>query len=340
VDKIFDVRDDFKWTCTWYGKVIDHEVLVVSRLHRDACLKGGCGLANVLCVLASARSEGYTAALLDSVVDGIRSVKGVGVEVVKITDYLPISPCMSCWNCARNDEHMCTLDDSMGRRGKGELIQKVLEANALFIAQPVYFTRPPAATQLFFERLYPFMWSGELNGLPFASLSQAANNGGTRMADREMSKWAFTRSFRYIGGLPVHMVQYEDAQIRARYLGRKLAEAALEDAEERRGVTALDKYLGTDGNPWSPLEVYIDDLTNGTFSYQGSLIEYALSHGTVKKEDAVDLLQKAGEELKLVLHHYRLGDRMKATEHMIKMRTFWSPATLTEFLDDDLQLGK
>ena len=294
----------------------------------------------MLCVLASARSKGYTAALLDSVIDGIRTVEGVEVEVVKITNYLPISPCMSCWNCARNDEHRCTLDDSMGRNGKGGLIQKVLDTNALFIAQPVYFTRPPAATQLFFERLYPFMWSGELNGLPFASLSQAANNGGTRMADREMSKWAFTRSFRYIGGLPVHMVQYEDAKIRARYLGRKLAKAALEDAKERLGVTVLDKYLGTDGNPWSPLKVYIDDLTNGTFSYEGSIIEYALSHGTVKKENTVDLLRKAAMELKLVLYHYRLGDHLKATEHMIKMRTFWSPATIAEFLEDDLRLSK
>lgn len=290
--------------------------------------------ANVLCVLASARSEGYTAALLDSVIEGIRSVEGVEVDLVNIFDYLPMSPCMSCWNCARNDEHRCTLDDSMGRMGEGGLVRKVLDANALFIAQPVYFTRPPASVQLFFERFYPFMWSGELNGLPFASLSQAANNGGTRMADREMSKWAFTRGFRYIGGLPVHMVQYEDARIRARYLGVQLAEAAIEDEEGRRSVTAIDRYLGSDGNPWSPLDVYIDDLTNGTYSYWGSLIEYALSHGTVKKAEAVDLLEKAAEELKLVLYHYRLGERVKATEHMVKMRTFWSPATLAEFLDE------
>lgn len=290
--------------------------------------------ANVLCVLASARSEGYTAALLDSVIEGIRSVEGVEVDLVNIFDYLPMSPCMSCWNCARNDEHRCTLDDSMGRMGEGGLVRKVLDANALFIAQPVYFTRPPASVQLFFERFYPFMWSGELNGLPFASLSQAANNGGTRMADREMSKWAFTRGFRYIGGLPVHMVQYEDARIRARYLGVQLAEAAIEDEEGRRSVTAIDRYLGSDGNPWSPLDVYIDDLTNGTYSYRGSLIEYALSHGTVKKAEAVDLLEKAAEELKLVLYHYRLGERVKATEHMVKMRTFWSPATLAEFLDE------
>lgn len=289
-------------------------------------------MVNVLCVLASARSGGYTAALLDSVIEGIRSVEGVEVDRVKLTDYQPMSPCLSCWNCARNDEHRCTLDDSMGRMGEGELVKKVLDANALFIAQPVYFTRPPASVQLFFERFYPFMWSGELRGLPFASLSQAANNGGTRMADREMSKWAFTRGFRYIGGLPVHMVQYDDARVRARYLGSQLAEAALEDAKGRHAATLLDRYMGTDGNPWSPLDLYIDDLTNGTFSYSGSLIEYALSHGTVKKPEAIELLQRAAEELKLVLHHYGLGESRKAMEHMIKMRTYWSPATLAEFL--------
>ena len=115
---------------------------------------------------------------------------------------------------------------------------------------------------------------------------------------------------------------------------------ALEDAEGRLGVTALDKYLGTDGNPWKPLKLYIDDLTNGTYRYEGSLIEYALSHGTVKKREAVDLLEKAAKELKLMLHYYRLGDHEQATEHLVKMRSFWGPATLTEFLDDDLRLSK
>jgi multimeric flavodoxin WrbA len=48
--------------------------------------------------------------------EGIENMKGVEVERVKLTDYLSMSPCMSCWNCARNEEHMCTLDDSMGAR--------------------------------------------------------------------------------------------------------------------------------------------------------------------------------------------------------------------------------
>ena len=130
-------------------------------------------MAHVLCVLASARSKGYTAVLLDSVINGIKSVNDVEFEVVQLSKHLPINPCMSCWNCFRNDEHRCIQNDSMGRMGKGELFQKVVNANALFVAQPVYYTRPPAATQLLFERFYPLMMSGELNGMPFASLSSS-----------------------------------------------------------------------------------------------------------------------------------------------------------------------
>ena len=161
----------------------------------------------------------------------------VGVEVSQITKYLPISPCISCWNCLRNEEHRCTINDSMGKMGKGELFQKIVNANALFIAQPVYFWGVPAVTHLFFERFYPFLFSGELNGMPFASLSQAGNQGMAIMANRRMTRWAFSLKMNYIGGLPVHMVQFDEAKIRARYLGKKIAEAANLDAIERKKIT-------------------------------------------------------------------------------------------------------
>lgn len=293
-------------------------------------------MAHVLCVLASARRKGYTAKLLDSIIDGIKTVKNVDYEVVHIHKHLPISPCISCWNCL-NDEHRCTLNDSMGKRGKGELFQKVVNTNALFVAQPVYYGRPPASVHLFFERFYPFMWSREMNGMPFASLSQAGNNGFARSANMAMSRWAYTWSLKYVGGLPVHLIYLEEAKKQAHLLGKKLAEAAVEDAEERKEIPQLDRLLGAHGNPWSNLEPTLENLTNGTYTYEDSLIEYALKHGTVKKEEAIDLLNKAGEELKLALHYYKLGDYRKTAEHLIKTRGFFSPATFKEFLEEEVQ---
>ena len=297
-------------------------------------------MAHVLCVLASARTKGYTAKLLDSVIDGIKTVKNVDHEVVQIHKHLPISPCKSCWNCLRNDEHRCILNDSMGKKGEGELFQKVANTNALFIAQPVYFGRPPASVHLFFERFYPFMWSRELYGMPFASLSQAGNNGGMRSADMAMARWAYTWNLRYIGGLPIHLIYYEEAKKQAHQLGRKIAEAAIEDAEGRKAIPQIDRLLGAHGNPWSNLEPNLENHTNGTYRYEDSLIEYALKHGTVKKKETVDLLKKAGEELKLSLHYYELGDNRKAAEHMLKTREYFSPATSKEFLAEEAQREK
>jgi hypothetical protein len=226
----------------------------------------------------------------------------------------------------------------MGKMGKGELFQKIVNANALFIAQPVYFWGVPAVTHLFFERFYPFLFSGELNGMPFASLSQAGNQGMAIMANRRMTRWAFNLKMNYIGGLPVHMVQFDEAKIRARYLGKKIAEAANLDANERKKITDKENFLGFQGNPWSVLEPYIENLTNGSFIYEDSLIQYALSHSTVKRPDAVELLQKADEEFKLTMYHYKLNNNQKAIEHLVKASAFWTNATYKEFFEEMLKV--
>ena len=292
-------------------------------------------MANVLCVLATARGKGYTAKLLDSVIEGIESVDDVSYEAIQLTRFLPISPCINCWNCFFNEKKRCTLNDSMGKMGEGELFKRVENANALFIAQPVYFMRPPAAVHLFFERFYPFMLTGELNGMPFASLSQAGNNGGARLADFEMSRWVYTWNLKYVGGLPVHLIYFDEARVKARYLGKKIAEAAKVDAEKRENIPQVDRFLGAHGNPYRHLEPFIENLTNGTYEYQDSLIEYALSHGTVKKEDARNHLLKAREELKQTLHYYKLCDNQKAAEHLIKTIASFHPATANEFLMEE-----
>jgi len=290
-------------------------------------------MARVLCVQASPRKKGYTAKLLDGAVKGIESVSNVEYDLIHLSDYFPINPCTSCWNCVKN-KNSCILNDSMGE--KGELFQKLCNANALFISHPVYYGRPPAGLHLFFERFYPFMWSGKLNGMPFASISQAANNGGIRTAQIDITRWAITFNLRVIGGLPVHMVSYDEAIINAEELGKKIAEAALVDSRERKRVTPIERYLVSYEGQWSRLESSLMDMTNGTLRYEESLIAYAIRHGSMKNEDSAKLLLKAGEELKLSLANYKNGDLTGAAEHMLKMSSFWSPATLKEFLPNVL----
>lgn len=183
-------------------------------------------LANVLCVQASPRKKGYTAKLLDAAIKGIKSINDIEYDLIHLQDYYPIHPCTSCWNCVKN-KNSCILNDSMGKNGNGELFQKLCKANALFISHPVYYGRPPAGLHLFFERFYPFMWSGLLNGMPFASISQAANNGGARTAQIDITRWAITFNLRVIGGLPVHMISIDEAIVHAEELGKNIARGSI-----------------------------------------------------------------------------------------------------------------
>jgi multimeric flavodoxin WrbA len=222
----------------------------------------------------------------------------------------------------------------MGRNGEGELFQKILKANGLFIAQPVYCWGMPSATHTFLERLYPFSFTNEINGMPFAFLSQASNQGMARLANREMSKFAFIYRFKYVGGLPVHMAYFEEAMVEARYLGKKLAEAALIDAKGRKKISDLENYLSSANKPWKVLVPYLDNLTNGTFNYEESIIEKSLKYGTFKKKDAIELLKKAGEELKRTLLYYHLNENLEAIKHLVKTSAYWTQATYKEFGED------
>ena len=223
----------------------------------------------------------------------------------------------------------------MGKKGKGELFQKICNANALFISHPVYYGRPTAGLHLFFERFYPFMWSGELNGMPFASISQAANNGGARTSQIDMTRWAVTFNLRVVGGLPVHMVTFDESIARAKDLGKQIALEALDDVKDRRRVTPVERYLVSYDGQWSRLESSLLDLTGGSLRYEDSLIEYALCHGSMKNDESVELLRKAGDELRLSLVSYENNDLTGAAEHLVKMSSFWSPATLREFFPNE-----
>ena len=291
-------------------------------------------MANVLCVQASPRKKGYSAKLLDNAIEGIESVSNVEYDLIHLIDYFPINPCKSCWTCVKN-KNSCIHDDSMGKKGKGELFQKICNANALFISHPVYYGRPTAGLHLFFERFYPFMWSGELNGMPFASISQAANNGGARTCQIDMTRWAVTFNLRIVGGLPVHMVTYDEAKVLARDLGKHIAEKAIVDLIERKRITPVERYLVSYEGQWSRLESSLLDLTNGSLRYEDSLINYALFHGSMKNDDSVELLFKASEELKLSLDYYKMNDLRRAAEHLVRMSSYWSPATLKEFFPNN-----
>lgn len=295
-------------------------------------------MAKVLAILCSGRKKGYTATLLAEAANAASSVSdAVNVETVYLHDY-KFGPCISCFNCIRDPEHKCTLDDDFGKRGQGALFLKAKESNGWILADPVHMWGPSAQCHLFIERCYPFVWSGEIEGMPFASISCATNQGMHILASREICKWAFTFGMRYIDGLAVHASHFQDSLEEAGYLGEKLAQSALSDAENGRQKFAGDeeRYLYYMDKPWSGFKPYMENLSGGSFRWQASLIEKAIRHKSFKNQEAVEFLEKAGAEFQAAIKYYELNDYENANRHLVRAGSFWTHATWKEFLEDQV----
>lgn len=288
-------------------------------------------MAKVIGVLTSGRRRGYTAGLLEDLLAGAATVAGVETELVYLHGY-KFKPCTSCFFCDRHEGEGCSLNDDFGRKKEGILYKKVQKANGLAIGDPVHMWGPSAMCHTFIERMYPFLFTDELNGLPFASVSCASNQGMHRLAWREIAKWAFTYGFRYVGGLPVHMAYYQDARTDARELGEELGRAAvLDEREGRRKFNDEERFVNYMDKPWSVLEPYLDNLTAGKFDFEGSTVELGFTKFPYKMENARELLGKTANSLQEVLSDYKSGNVEAATRKLAQTSAYWTYATFYEF---------
>ncbi|MFH1567040.1 MAG: flavodoxin family protein [Gemmatimonadota bacterium] len=288
-------------------------------------------MAQVLALLMSGRPRGFTAGLLEKAAEGARAVPGVEVEWVQVHKYR-FGPCTSCFNCIRDEAHGCTTKDAMGR--DGELMAKVQSANGLIVSDPVHTWGPSAMCHLFVERCYPHLWSGRLVGMPFASISCASNQGMQRLARDNLCKWSFTMGFRYTGGLAVHTTQLARAGGEAVELGHRLGEAALEDARGRQPFPDQEKYVAYLDEPWSPLDPYLENLSNGTMAWEGSLLAEGLE--SFQRQDAAELLKEARGHFEAALRLRGEGRRVEACDQLVRASALWTHATWKEFLEEDV----
>ena len=79
-----------------------------------------------------------------------------------------------------------------------------------------------------------------------------------------------------------------------------------------------------------------DDAVNASLALIRQKLAELEKETKLLKEESIELLHKAGEELRLSLVCYADNDLIGAAEHMVKMSSYWSPATLNEFLVDAL----
>jgi multimeric flavodoxin WrbA len=97
----------------------------------------------------SPRKKGNSAILSRRTAEGLLSV-GAKVETFFLHN-MNIKPCTACEKCRDNPDKFCVIDDDMQI-----LYPKILQADALVIAGPVYWFSICAQTKLFLDRCYAF----------------------------------------------------------------------------------------------------------------------------------------------------------------------------------------
>lgn len=293
-------------------------------------------MARVMIVQASGRRKGFTATLMREVVDEFGGMDGIEPDVHHLHDYR-FGPCNSCFYCIRNVGAGCILDDDWGRKGEGPLYTAFMAANALLIVDPVHTWGVSAASRVFVERIYPTFWVGRPHGMPFASISCASNQGFQYRAMVDFCKISAAKSFRYVGGLPVHVAYFDEAKRAARSLGRKLAEAALVDERSgRKKPTDEEIFQMYRDTPWSLLDGYLQNLTNNTFDYDTAVPVVAREQGRFTKPGATGLLDSTCDELKIALDAYHAGDRETAASACARAAKFWTNATFKEICEEEV----
>lgn len=104
----------------------------------------------ILAVNGSPRKSGNTQVLLEAVLEGIRTAGSHEIEVVRLNDLL-FRACQNCGGCTKKGA--CILGDDMT-----PLYDKLLVADGIIVASPIYFYGVSAQTKAFLDRLQA-MWS-------------------------------------------------------------------------------------------------------------------------------------------------------------------------------------
>lgn len=125
----------------------------------------------LLVIVGSPRRGGNTDVLVDEAIDAFC---GAGGEAEKlVVSSLEIDPCNGCGACGEGDglDTLCVFQDDMT-----EIYDKMLAADALLWATPIYMWSPTAQMKHYIDRLHPFgdywntRWQSALNGTPVGLL--------------------------------------------------------------------------------------------------------------------------------------------------------------------------
>jgi len=103
--------------------------------------------ASIIALLSSPRKKSNSTMLAQKIIEGAK-VSGAKVESYYLHK-MNITPCTACDKCKGADDRFCVIKDDMQK-----LYPKVVAADGLIIASPIYFFTVSAQAKLFMDRCY------------------------------------------------------------------------------------------------------------------------------------------------------------------------------------------
>lgn len=100
----------------------------------------------VIAFNGSARKDGNTAILLNTVLDELKA-EGIETELYSLAGK-PIQGCIACYKCFKNKDRKCSVDKDV----INECIAKMVEADGILLGSPTYFADVSAGMKALIER--------------------------------------------------------------------------------------------------------------------------------------------------------------------------------------------
>jgi multimeric flavodoxin WrbA/putative sterol carrier protein len=128
----------------------------------------------VLLVRGNPRKNGFTQYLVNLFANGLREAGAQVTDVDITSDAYALKPCLGCYYCWLVKPGQCVHHDPME-----QLLPKILEADVLVCATPVYYFGMSSYLKNFFERTFPLTSEG----------LEPSRMGGLRNRLREPARW-------------------------------------------------------------------------------------------------------------------------------------------------------
>lgn len=191
----------------------------------------------VLAINSSARKDGNTAILINTVFEELRK-EGIETEMVQLSGKI-IEPCKACWACGgkKNCIHKNDLF--------WEIFEKMTQADGMILGSPVYTANISANMQAFLERaavVTDMNRTENLLGHKVGAAVAAARRGGALNALDAMNHFFMLQSMFVVGSsywpmaygqMPGDVLKDEEGVNTMKVLGQNMA-YLLKALEEKR----------------------------------------------------------------------------------------------------------